>query len=291
MKKSQRLTWKTLAASALLSAALLPSASAAEMPVDFTWDCLVNGSQGRGIAFLTFYGDNTFDGVQLMTVNRAPAPTGNDDETDPRGDAGESRGDDTNSGGGTPLPPTVGTENLYGIGEVFGRWNYDAKGKVLGHFQQVLVTGQGTNQIAVTNAVGFKAIVTGTRLTLVASTPGRGKSTYTGVLMRDLPDLSGSWYANQRGTGQKLVDFFELVPTWRPGIYDVFGSGANYTFSGQAMLSSRKRIGFALSNVEDGVMRANVGMFYPGKGKALTTGFMEPDSRIRFDAFRLSTFQ
>jgi hypothetical protein len=97
---------------------------------------------------------------------------------------------------------------------------------------------------AKTNMVSFSGQVTpGKRLTLVAST-ANGKLTYSGVPYRDVPALDGAWYGTKVKGKQSFVEFFEVMPTEEPGIYQVAGEGAGYAMEGFAMFSSRGKAGF-----------------------------------------------
>jgi len=304
-----------LATGCLAAGVILLSTSASraqttppKTPVGPTWDCLVSGAQGRGIAFVTFHEDWTFDGYSLLTANNPVPSGGGSTSTNPRGDSTDvgrgdsdaSRGTTTTSGTGTTTtttttgtPYSTGTttaasKNVYGFGPVAGKWQYDLAGRTIGFFYQVIADNSNTNAEPVysTNAIWFRATVIPNRsLSMVVTSPGGKKTTFAGLPLRTMSDLSGQWYANMRGTGQKVLEFFEMAPTEQYGVYELVGQGPTYTTSGWAMLSSRKRIGFAFYSSENSTVRSTVGTFYPGMNKALTTGVMDPGYNVTFNAF------
>lgn len=171
-----------------------------------TWDCIVNGSQGVGLAYLTFSDDFTFSGYELLTTKPrvTPTPSTSSGGRNPGGDVG--RYISTNYFGSSASSST----NLFGFGRVNGPWTYDlASGHVVGYFTQLV----GSN----THSVGFWAkVIPNRKLWLVASTPN-GKVVYNGVpISTSLPDLSGTWYAYNYHAGQKLVEFFDATPGSSP---------------------------------------------------------------------------
>jgi hypothetical protein len=106
-------------------------------------------------------------------------------------------------------------------------------------------TNQGSS-----NAVSFVAsVVPGKRLSLVASTVN-GRIVYSGNPAKtNLTDISGNWYALKTENHQEFLETFDLMPSGVPNIYNVEnGLGAGYDFGGVAMLSARKKIGFALES-------------------------------------------
>jgi hypothetical protein len=100
---------------------------------------------------------------------------------------------------------------------------------------------------AITNQLSFVGtVVPGKRLTLVVSSPA-GKVTFSGVPNVPLTDISGNWYGSERVGQLWYTEFFTLTPsTLGPNIYAVDGSGPGYTYSGMAMLSPQKKLGFSL---------------------------------------------
>lgn len=287
-----KLMRNALVSPALAVAGLLLGAAAGQAappsPAGVTWDCTVNGAQGRGVAYITFSETSfTFSGAELITTNRKTVqPT--TPSVDPRG--GTTVGRDGTSG--TTNTVTTGTSstttNLFGYGAIQGPWTYDLDtGRVIGFFTQRIAGDDGTNYTV--NSVGFKAkVVPGKRLTLVASTPN-GQVTYTGKpVSTNVPSLSGSWYAYKKRGTLSLVEFFNLTPTGSPGEYTVFGEGAGYTIEGTTLVSGWNRIGFNFRTTAEGsgdkIHRAVVGPFYPRRLKAETTGVEDPGGNCSFNA-------
>jgi hypothetical protein len=286
-------------------------------PTTVTWDCVMTGPR-EGIAYLNFAGDNTFDGYEILVPKARKS--GSSDPTG-RGDNG-IRGDDDNSG------PALNGTQLFGATPLSGVWGFDINGRLIGNFIEtstlencttnavaISTNGVGlsnpnqycitdtnnvticyTNQIvcsALTNQISFFGkVVTGQRLTLVCYTPF-GKITYRGVPAVILPDLSGSWYGVKQQDGQTFLEFFTLTPTINPNIYDVAGSGPAYSYSGSAVLSIHRKIGFVAAMDPDGdVLRSVIGSFKPSKFSSKTHGWEQPNQiftdPIKFEMTRSS---
>jgi hypothetical protein len=330
MKRSYRLILAAGTSVFLWGAGSPAQAAAPPSPVG-NWDCLVSGKQGVGIAHLTFAESHTFSGIELLTVNPlAPAPPAPSyDGRNPGGDLGRGiyigpgpgsgSSSDSSSSGSSGSASVV--EQVYGIGDVSGSWQYDIYNRVIGYFVQVIEKTRlsiSTNLVQVTqtvtnldgsvttttedkveivtnslpswttNSVGFVGkVVPGKSLTLTAYTPN-GKQVYTGrPLAAVLPDLSGSWYVNRKANGQWLVEFFEATPGSKPFLFDITGTGGGYTFNGLAMFSNWKRIGFVFERGEGtgSIRGATFGSFNPSTFRGQTLGFEEPSTRIRYNAY------
>jgi hypothetical protein len=238
------------------------------------WDCIVSGGGQQGIAFITFKGDGTFTGYQVLTskVNS------------------EVDYDGRNPGGGEGRYPTVpvdrGDTNLFGFGDLSGPWGFDASGKVIGSFTEVLADGGESG--AITNSVSFQAkVVSGKRLTMTCSTVN-GKIVYKGIPLAALPALTGGWYGTKVQNGQSFVEFFDLSSSgYQPNLYTLEGEGPAYTTQGVCMRSAQNKIAIAIM---EGVgtnmtVRATCGSF--GKtsksSKASTKGAIEPATPIQFN--------
>lgn len=265
---------------AAVAIGMASEAQAQKSPVG-TWEFLITGSQGVGIAYLTFNSDYSFSGQELLTTKKKKAS-----EDIARG--GEDVGRYPTSGSSTNSSKS--TTNLFGFGGVKGPWIYDAKGRVTGYFvEEVAVTGS-TN--VVYNSVAFTAkVVPGKRMTLAASTPN-GKVTYSGVpISGSLPKLTGSWNGTKKEGKQTFVELFDLFPdVTGPYLFNMTGTGAGYTFDGVAMVSARKKIGFTSIVTPEGstntILRSVVGTFNPRKSQAKTKGAELGTGSISFDASR-----
>jgi hypothetical protein len=265
----------------LFAAALLLGATAqAATPVPKspagTWDFVLSGSQGEGLAYLTFRDDFTFEGSELLTTKKLNT------SIDPRtGGSNAERYPSTDS------TNSVSSTNLFGFGRINGPWQFDTKGNVIGYFVERVAVANTTN--IVLNSVGFTAkVVPGKRLTLVASTPN-GKVTYRGVpLSGTLPDINGSWQALKKVNKRTTVEFYDVLTASEPFLFGVSGTGAGYTFEGVSMISSQKRIGFAMGILPDDgtnyVLRSVVGTYNPKKGKATTKGAEQGVGALTYDA-------
>jgi hypothetical protein len=153
------------------------------------------------------------------------------------------------------------------------------------NFTVVAGTAESTNAVSFTGTV-----VSGKRLTLVASS-SFGKVTYTGVpLKTSLTDLTGNWYGNKKQGGQSSIEFFNLTASSTPNIYFMDGQGPGYAYTnGICVLSARNKIGFSLA--EGGTdLRATFGSFQIKNSvpTAHTKGILgSSDAAISFDAAKL----
>jgi hypothetical protein len=108
----------------------------------------------------------------------------------------------------------------------------------------------------VTNFVSFSAkVVPEKRLTLVATT------TFGSVSFRGVPaapvapaDLTGPWYGSRKQDGVSTFEFFDIQDTLYSNLYPLYavqGEGPGYAYDGVALVSSQKKIAFALSVAPD----------------------------------------
>jgi hypothetical protein len=153
-----------------------------------------------------------------------------------------------------------------------------------------------------TNMVSFTGKDSGNKhLTLMCSTTF-GKVTFKGIPAPAATtiDLSGNWIGTRRENGQQFVEFFDLVsfqdgnpfPSDFPDIanfpnlfFTTDGQGPAYTFSGIAMFSQQKKVGFTFVN-DDGTLRSMIGTLKAKKfgATANTEGIEEPVNHVEFNA-------
>jgi hypothetical protein len=279
---------------AALTGTLILGFTAVGAPTTFnspagTWDFVISGSQGEGLAYLTFLDDFTFSGAELLTAKPHPTSTP---------DIGRNSGGDTgrNAGSSSSTNSTAGSTNLFGYGPINGSWNFDIKGNVIGFFVERVEEADGADVIL--DSVSFTGKVAGKdphkRFTLVASTPN-GKVTYRGVQQSTtLTNASGVWYGIKTQGQQSFVEFFDVMagpnPFAPPYLYSVTGTGAGYSFDGVCMLSSQKKIGFAYNVLPDDktntILRSVIGSFDPKKIKTSAKGVEEPNTAVHYNAIR-----
>jgi hypothetical protein len=151
-----------------------------------------------------------------------------------------------------------------------------------------------------TNVVSFtgKAVLN-KHLTLVCNTTF-GTVTYTGIPAVTSLDLSGNWFGSKRENGQQFNELFSLVSFTQgnpfaaefpdiasfPNVYfTTNGLGAGYGFTGVAIFSQHKTIGFNFVK-DDGTMRSTIGTLKPTKNgpTATTEGIEEPLNRVDLTA-------
>ena len=153
-----------------------------------------------------------------------------------------------------------------------------------------------------TNMVSFTGKDSGNKHLSLLCSSTFGKLTYKGVPAPDATtiDLSGNWIGTRRENGQLFNEFFSLVsfqdgnpfPSDFPDIanfpnvfFTTDGQGAAYTFSGVAMFSQQKKVGFTFVN-QDGTLRSVIGTLKAKRfgATANTDGIEEPISRVNFQA-------
>ena len=294
----------------LWAGAVSPAGAQFLSPVG-TWDFVESGSRD-GLAYITFSSDFSFFGYEVLTTTRIHGGSG----------ISESRGltgDDTRNGPTTP-PVSAGGTNVFGFLPITGTWGYDVKGRVIGFFPEafdgscstntvissvtetnggVITTTFSTNTVVDcsgrTNGVNFVGKVTPNKRFTLASTTAGGKVTFRGVPFVTLTDISGPWYGNKISSGQASTEFFSLSPSdLLPNMYFVDGSGAGYSYSGNAILSSQKKLAIVSSAGETNlVLRSVLGPFNPKKQTAHLKGLEQGDgvvtNIISFNIFKSPT--
>ena len=298
---------------------LASSLNAQNSPVG-TWDFLISGS-ARGIAYITFSDDFTFAGYEVL-VPRLASGSGEDDSNEARND-GSTIGriitpSNPSSGGGTAKT------NLIGFGLVSGQWTFDSSGHVLGiytegndnvscttntvftevftsyttningtnitvfesHFETNFVTTCVTN--AITNGVSFTAIVKlGVRMTL-KTTSDNGKTVLRGVPAVGVSDISDSYYAIGRKSGQSFIELLTITPSANYfNAFDIIGTGPGYDVLGIALLSSKNQIAIVkihdVSTTMPNDLTALIGPINVTKGAAKLRGEDVNRTRVRYD--------
>jgi hypothetical protein len=135
---------------------------------------------------------------------------------------------------------------------------------------------------ALSNAVSFVGTVSAKRIVLKCTTPF-GNTTYEGVPIQDLPDFSGSYSGVRKQGGVTYQELFTLTADGSvPNMYDVSLTGPGYSYLGESLISSQKKIAFVLGQVPPiptnapTVIRAVTGPFNSKKGSAATVGWDQP---------------
>lgn len=222
------------------------------------WDFSFGGSQ-KGVAQITFLGDNTLTGFEILTPGK-PLKSGVVPDVNPRG--GPSTDADPRTGG----QDGSGT-NTYVWGGVLidGYWGFNEKGKIVG---AVTFTSASS-----TNGMSFVGTVTtGTRMTLRAS-DDTGGMVYRGVPRAALADISGTYTAVGKKGRARHTGFLTLSPSGDPNIYDVETHGPGYDGTGFALLTSNNKIGvyYEIGDTNP-VIVSMTGSFKPTKLKGTISG-------------------
>ena len=227
---------------ATLSLACLANLATAQPSPVGEWDFVFAGSH-RGNARIMFLSDFTLVGFQITTLPpaRRPSVDSRTGEIEGAGSVDPRTGEiDGNTG-------TV-TDTFFGSAVVSGVWSFDVSGRVIGSYIiDSTVIENGTNQ-PVSTALSFRANVNPQRTTRSGALVGamfinaqgpeqrvqlRGKPTIP------LADLTGSHYGLSVREGISYQEFFSLSPspTGLPNMYDVAGSGPDYSYTGVALLT------------------------------------------------------
>jgi len=269
-----------------------------------TWDFVISGSRQQGVAFLTFAKEGTITGFEV-TTSYTPPPS-----SDGRGDSGVGR-----------TPGSTGSTNLFvfGLVDIAGSWNYDAKGRTIGFLNQDLESSS------------FVATVKpGRRLTMkVTDSPNPAlldfqprNRVFKGIPIEPTDDVSGNFYADglksATNSSQKFIEFFSLAnlaaaaeadssfvtnfpfftnilanPDTTGNAYFYAGSGPGYTNFGVALFSAQKKMAIASIQASaadtNGILRSvsggfNVGSGINGAGRLL--GVDEDSDRISYKVRR-----
>ena len=150
-----------------------------------------------------------------------------------------------------------------------------------------------------TNVVSFVGKVSGQHMTLMCNTTF-GTTTFKGIPAAPAVDISGNWIGTKRENGMQSSEFFSLVSfsvdnpfasefpdiDKFPNVYfTTNGVGAGYGFTGVAVVSQQKTVGFTIFP-DDGTMRSTVGKLKATKfgPTANTEGIEEPINRVNFSA-------
>lgn len=321
MRKIITTSATALARAAALALSVLGSVVAAQAvnnysPSDVDWDCAISGGGQKGLAVIRFSEDGTFIGYQILTANpksatwtdptygRTPVVAGRGAVETGRGTSGSSVTPTAATGGATSTL-VVPRTNLFGFAQISGPWRYDLKGRVVGFYSLQVASADAEEGVAETHGIGFTAKVSpGKRLTLLASTPG-GSVTYSGAPVKDMPDLTGSWYATKVKNKQKLQEFFSLnsfaidnpwieafpeLATFSNMYFTSDGQGAGYSFMGAAIFSVRKQMALVFqtlpSGATNGVLSTTLGSVAVKRTyvKVSSTGVEEPYSPISYTA-------
>ena len=291
------------------------SVNAQNSPVD-TWDFLISGS-ARGIAYITFNDDFTFNGYEVLVPRLANDST-EDNSNDVRND-GSAIGRIITPANPSSSSGTAKT-NLIGFALVSGKWTFDSSGHVLGVYtegndnvscttNEEVVTTYVTNIVdggtqvttstttnfvtacetnAITNGVSFTAIVKpGVRMTL-KTTSDNGKTIYRGVPAVEVSDISGFYYALGRKSGQSFIELLTIIPSANYfNAFDIVGTGPGYNVLGIALLSSKHQLAIVkihdVSAATPNDLTALIGPINVTKGKARVKGEDANGTRVRYN--------
>jgi hypothetical protein len=156
------------ALAALVGGLAPASAGPSASPVG-QWDCNINGDNQKGMAFFTFTDENTNGGTFSVVRFLAGKHSGNSGSSTTvlnTGRGGEGIGRD-GSEGSTNASSSSSFTNLWGLDMLTGTWQFDAKGKIIGRFAEIIGAGSvscttnenittvnATTQVPVTNIDG-----------------------------------------------------------------------------------------------------------------------------------------
>jgi len=211
-----------------------------------TWDMVISG-QRRGTAQVQFFNDFTLLGYQLTTLPPLKSP-----DIDPRTGLPESAGNDL-----------LNRTNVVGEAILSGVWSFNLAGSVIGSYVEIIAISEGGTNRIVENGYSFSASVNPQRAIVVSAKGPAGN-----VKMRCKPtiplnDLSlAPYYGTAKADNQSFTEFFTLMPTATPNVYDVSGSGPTYSYSGTAMLIRQGNLSMVTGSTDgtNNVVRAVSGI-------------------------------
>ena len=158
----------------------------------------------------------------------------------------------------------------------------------------------GVGSAETTNVVSFIGKASSNkRLTLMCNTTF-GKVTYTGIPAVPALNLTGNWIGSRKLNGLQSSEFFSLVSFSQDNPFPVIfpdlanfpnvffttnGVGAGYGYTGVAMFSQHKTVGFTFFK-DDGSIRSTIGSLKATRigPTANTLGLEEPLNRVNFTA-------
>lgn len=273
MKKYSLTKWLSLAAASALTLLLggftsQTQAALFDPAATGDWDFYLSGDQ-KGVAHITFLGNNTLSGVQILRPGKMPfvpevnGRGGRLNPDDPRGTA------------------TVTSNRLFlefGGQVIAGVWGYDFNGKLLG---SITLTSSSS-----TNGLSFRGSgKTGKYMTLHATRADSGsRIMYHGVPRTVLPDISGTYFVSGKKTMTYSTDsepFTEIMtltasgssyPSGTPNYYSVVKYGPGYTSDyGFAILTANKQLGIYSEHQRPGSFSAPSGLIITSLSGAFKT--------------------
>jgi hypothetical protein len=193
----------------------LVAAPAQSNSVTTTWDCLISGKR-KGIAHLSFYGNGTVSGYEILVPQRLAAPH--------TVLVNDSLGSD--GLGVRPEAPADAT-NIYGAFPINGSWGFDRQGRIVGNYLEV-VPGSSctTNQIPLsTNAYEWPTPVYATNLFAntfcvtypIATNPLTGMFTNQTICYSNEVDCPGA-FTNTVNFNGKVVPLKRLTLTCKTSL-------------------------------------------------------------------------
>jgi hypothetical protein len=293
LKASSRKFHRGLLIGAALGLASPAISSLAQVSPVGTWDLQLSGAM-QGIAYVTFDENFGLSGYELLQPKLS-------DNTE--------SGRETSSDGRTGITTVNTNVTVHGFALLSGSWSYDPKGRVVGFYTEgsenrvcttnndviavvsnsiidyktnivtITVTNYVTNTSIscvtspLTNGLSFTAVVRPSRLTM-KSTTSYGNITFHGRPAVELPDISGTYYAQGKKTGNPdFVEFITLTPGGQLNVYEISGQGAGYDVGGLGIFSSTKRLAVVLNTTAtNSVLTTGYGPYDVRRGRAnLTT--------------------
>jgi hypothetical protein len=164
--------------------------------------------------------------THIETRKGATKVSSTPDENLRGGDGKRAPSDDAED---TDPPAPAEVANFYGAATVDGLWSFDISGRLIGFLNlgSFVITSTSTN--ATTNSFSFRGRARGgsrPRLTMMVEGV-LGRSTYRGVPLTTLTDISGDYRVTGRRGNNSVVELFTLTAAGMNN-YLVSGSGLGF---------------------------------------------------------------
>jgi hypothetical protein len=296
-----------LLAAGVLAGALAGVAQAQPVSPTGNWDFVISGAE-QGVGFLTFNGDNTLGGWEVVTFR--PHNTISTPEIG-------------RNGGGSTTTTTSSSFFFFGFTPVTGNWSVATSGQILGFLTEGDATGVSGSQFS------FRGHTRAGKSLVLSTTESPGPTdldhsarhtVWSGVPeATNVVDLSGTWLAqgssatvstNGGSTVGTFTEFLTLtslpkasnVPSFFTDLaaspfatssYLITGTGPGYTNFGLALQSSKRRIsivlreGDFLSDVT--LLRALEGPLNTNRFTATAGGTDDNGSNVHYRLQRVAT--
>src|SRR5262249_13847958 len=115
------------------------------------------------------------------------------------------------------------------------------------------------------------------RMTLLCDTPAGKVTVQCRMAVPPAPAaFDGQWIGTKNQNNQAFTEIFQMAQESGSIIYDAVGSGAGYSYSGNAIISRQNKIAFSFFMDQSEAVRATFGSFNQTKATSKTKGWDQP---------------